>query len=110
MLSIIVLIRKIYEIKLFSLIEKIWIILFILSIIPGGYSISDSFSIQEGIILHPEIEVFSSPNTYSTKLFNVHEGLKINISDHSEGWYKIELIDGKIGWILDTDCRLLKTR
>ena len=104
------LVRKFFQIKYFKKIEIIWYVLFIISLIPGGYSILDTYTIQEGIIISPEVEVFSSPSSYSTKLFNVHEGLKINIQDQSDNWLEIELIDGKIGWIESSEIRLLKTR
>jgi uncharacterized protein YgiM (DUF1202 family) len=32
-------------------------------------------------------------------LFNIHEGTTFSILDSDGNWYKIELIDGKQGWI-----------
>ena len=47
----------------------------------------------------PKISVFSAPSNSSTKLFNIHEGLKVDIEDNDNYWVKIKLIDGKEGWI-----------
>ncbi|MCK4688942.1 MAG: SH3 domain-containing protein, partial [Candidatus Marinimicrobia bacterium] len=41
----------------------------------------------------------AAPQGGSTELFIVHEGSKVKILEQDGNWYKIELIDGKQGWI-----------
>ena len=62
---------------------------------------------QEGIIYNPEAAIFSAPSERSTKLFEIHEGLKVSITEQSEDWYQIELMDGKSGWLPADQLRLL---
>ena len=58
-------------------------------------------SINQGIINSVSIEARSEPNLISTRLFEVHEGLKVKVlaNQKYESWVKIELLDGKTGWI-----------
>jgi tetratricopeptide (TPR) repeat protein len=64
-------------------------------------------STKEGIIIKPIVEVRSEPNNYSTRLFQVHEGLKVEVDKNQNEWLQIELLDGKKGWILNKEIRLI---
>jgi len=92
-------IRKIYYVDLFQKFELVFYIILFISIFPGSFSIYDRYAIKEGIILPKQISVFSAPNISSTKLFNIHGGLKVDIKGNDHFWIKIKLIDGKEGWI-----------
>ena len=50
----------------------------------------------------------SSPflNTKNT-IFNIHEGTKVIIDENKKDWYQIELYDGKKGWVLGSQIRLI---
>lgn len=52
-----------------------------------------------GIVLAQTVNVKSSPDTKSSDSFILHEGTKVKVEDKLEGWNKIRLSDGKIGWI-----------
>ncbi|HPC35559.1 MAG TPA: tetratricopeptide repeat protein [Candidatus Marinimicrobia bacterium] len=56
-----------------------------------------------GIVLSEAVSSLSAPQAGSTELFIVHEGTKFKILDADENWIKIELIDGKQGWVPGTD-------
>lgn len=43
--------------------------------------------------------VKSAPNSGSTDIFLIHEGLKVEVKDKVDNWYKIRLSDGKSGWV-----------
>jgi uncharacterized protein YgiM (DUF1202 family) len=43
--------------------------------------------------------VKSSPSTDGNNLFEVHEGLKVQVIDTLNHWTEIRLSDGKQGWI-----------
>ncbi len=46
--------------------------------------------------------VKSSPNDDSNNLFELTEGIKVEITDSLNAWYNIKLSDGKQGWIKST--------
>lgn len=56
---------------------------------------------QEAIIMK-DCLIKSSPSETGTNLFEVHEGLKIEIQDSVNNYTEIRLADGKKGWI-DSD-------
>jgi len=62
---------------------------------------------QPAIVFSPEAEVKSEPNLRSTEAFELHEGTKVQVLDTVNNWKKIKLTDGKTGWILNTDIKML---
>jgi len=52
-----------------------------------------------GIVLDQVVNVKSSPDIKSSDAFILHEGIKVKVEDKLEGWNKIRLSDGKIGWL-----------
>jgi len=54
-----------------------------------------------GIVLDPELKVYSGPQTISTEVFVIHEGTKVQVEREQDNWYKIQLLDGKEGWVQD---------
>ena len=65
-------------------------------------------SVIQGIIYNIKVEARSEPNKFSTRLFEVHEGLKVSVNQTSDDWVEIELLDGKSGWIALSQIRLIK--
>lgn len=62
---------------------------------------------QPAIVFAQESQVKSEPNLRSTEAFLLHEGTKVQILDTVNNWKKIKLSDGKTGWILNQDIKLL---
>lgn len=56
---------------------------------------------NQAIIMNPTVTVKSTPNEASVDLFVLHEGAKVEILDHAEGWNKIKIANGSIGWLKD---------
>ena len=54
---------------------------------------------NEGIIIIPTITIKSSPSSSSVDLFVLHEGSKVKILDNADGWEKIKIANGSIGWL-----------
>ena len=54
---------------------------------------------DEAIIMTPTVTVKSSPADNSVDLFVLHEGAKVQISGTSNGWNKIKIADGSVGWL-----------
>ncbi len=60
------------------------------------------------IIFSEELAVKSEPNGRSSQVFVLHEGTKVNVMDTLNDWNKIQLLDGKIGWVPSSEIKLLK--
>ena len=82
--------------------------LFLLSLFFTLHSVYTDKSINHGIIYHSTVEARSEPNTFSIRLFEVHEGLKVSVNQSSEDWIEIELMDGKTGWVKNEQIRLIQ--
>ena len=59
---------------------------------------------DEAIITVGIVTAKSSPDDRSVDAFVIHEGLKVRVSDSVGEWVKITLADGKVGWILHSEC------
>ena len=60
------------------------------------------------IVFSEELTVKSEPNNRSSQAFLLHEGTKVYVLDELDDWKKIELIDGKTGWVPSGEIKLLK--
>ncbi|GAB5464886.1 MAG: tetratricopeptide repeat protein [Candidatus Kapaibacteriales bacterium] len=58
---------------------------------------------NEGIVLSDVSYAYSEPDNGSAQLFVVHEGTKAEIISVEEGYFKIKLPDGNVGWISQSD-------
>ncbi len=63
---------------------------------------------QPAIVFVAECLVKSEPNERSSEVFILHEGTKVQVLEGLEDYKKIELADGKIGWVQEDEIRLLK--
>ena len=52
------------------------------------------------IILQSEIPLLIAPDHSSKEVLRIHEGLKVKIVDQIGDWYKIELSNKEVGWVL----------
>jgi tetratricopeptide (TPR) repeat protein len=59
------------------------------------------------IIFSEKIEVRSEPNLGSEASFSLHEGTKVQIISRDSDWVRIEISDGKDGWIPNSDLKEL---
>ena len=84
------------------------ITIFFISLLLTFHSIWTYNSLNLGVIYSLKAEVRSEPNTFSTRLFEVHEGLKVSINQLENEWVEIELLDGKTGWITENQIRLIR--
>lgn len=60
------------------------------------------------IVFAQESKIKSDPNNRSEELFRLHEGTKVQVLETYDDWKKIELSDGKAGWLISEDVRMLK--
>lgn len=59
------------------------------------------------IIFAQKTEVKTEPNMSGSEAFVLHEGTKVQVLDTINNWKKIKLEDGKTGWIIASDLKLL---
>ncbi|TXD82721.1 SH3 domain-containing protein [Subsaximicrobium wynnwilliamsii] len=64
---------------------------------------------QPAIVFAKEAQIKSEPNLRSTEAFKLHEGTKVQVLDSVDNWKKIKLADGKTGWVMNEDIKLVKT-
>lgn len=62
---------------------------------------------RPAIVFAKETAIKSEPNLRSDEVFVLHEGTKVQVLDTVNNWKKIQLIDGKIGWIIAEDVKEL---
>lgn len=54
---------------------------------------------QEGVVFVKNVYVKSAPDQQSTDLFMLREGIKVALLQTEGEWQKIQLADGKVGWM-----------
>ena len=74
-------------------------LVFLLAIGFTGVKIYDHLANEEGIILSATAVVRTSPDEASDPVFTLHEGAKVQLVEHREDWMRIQLPDGKNGWL-----------
>jgi len=84
------------------------IVIFFVSLFLTIHSIWTDNSLSLGVIYATKVEAHSEPNVFSTRLFEVHEGLRVSINQAVDDWVEIELLDGKTGWIENNQIRLIR--
>ena len=108
LVSFSVTVSRILSVISLNYIPGIFSTLFFCSLFFTLHSIWTENSVHQGVIYYPTVEARSEPNTFSARLFEVHEGLKVSVSQTSKNWVEIELLDGKAGWIENHQIRLIQ--
>ena len=67
----------------------------------------ESLNDKPAIIFAESIEVKSEPSMGSEAAFILHEGTKVQIIGNDDDWVRIQVIDGKDGWMPATDLKPL---
>ncbi len=76
--------------------------LLVLALLAGTlfwFSAQDAKNRRYGIIMLHKVSVVSSPASDATQVFDLHEGTKVRVADHSGAYIKVSLPDGKVGWM-----------
>jgi tetratricopeptide (TPR) repeat protein len=63
---------------------------------------------KPAIVFAKETQIKNEPNLRSAEAFKLHEGTKVQVLDTVDNWKKIKIADGKTGWVLSEDIKLLK--
>jgi tetratricopeptide (TPR) repeat protein len=62
---------------------------------------------KEAIVFAKKTAVKNAPTLNSEEVFTLHEGTKVLVLDSLDNWKKIKLADGKLGWIIADEIKLL---
>lgn len=62
---------------------------------------------DEAVVTVPVSSVKSSPGSTDQSLFILHEGTKVAVMDSLGEWYRIELSDGRQGWLEAEDVEII---
>lgn len=96
--------------KRFSLVSSLSSILLSLVLLIFAFK-KDSIDkkYNPAIVFSQESLVRTDPNLSGEEAFRLHEGTKVQVLDTANNWTEILLVDGKTGWIVSEDIKLLKT-
>lgn len=62
---------------------------------------------REAIVFAEETEVRNAPTLNADEVFTLHEGTKVIVLDTIDDWKKIKIADGKQGWIIASELKLI---
>ena len=93
--------------KSFFITSIISFILLIVSIFITYNQFNYSKNNIEAIVFAEKTEVRNAPTLNSDEVFTLHEGTKVFVLDGVDNWKKIKLADGKLGWIIADEIKLL---
>lgn len=83
-------------------------VLFLIGSIVMAFQLySDNLNDKPAIIFAEAVQVKSGPTLGSTDAFKLHEGTKVQIIGSEDDWVRIQLVDGKDGWIPTTELKAL---
>ena len=91
--------RKIGVRKLGFFTGVVFLLAFALSVIFAAQLKRASETQDQAIIMAPTVTVKSSPNEVSVDLFVLHEGTKVTVLETSNGWNKVKIANGSVGWL-----------
>lgn len=91
--------RKIGVRKLGFFAGVVFLLAFALSVVFAVQQKHASETQDQAIIMAPTVTVKSSPNATSIDLFVLHEGTKVTVLESSNGWNKVKIANGSVGWL-----------
>jgi tetratricopeptide (TPR) repeat protein len=68
---------------------------------------SDFTDHNSAIIMKPVSSIKSSPDNSGKTLFILHEGTKVKVLEQIGGWQRVELSDGRQGWVTSVDMEII---
>ena len=83
----------------------IMLVILVLSVLFAAQLKREALTDDHAIVMTPTVTVKSSPNEASVDLFVLHEGTKVTLLDEADGWNKIKIANGSIGWLPEQSMR-----
>ena len=82
-------------------------LMFVVSVLFAFDLRGDVTSEDSGIVMLPVSSVKSSPADNGKSVFILHEGTKVEILDRLGDWVKVEIADGRQGWMPASDMEVI---
>lgn len=93
--------------RIFFTLASLSLLLMIASVSFAYSAFAKANNDNPAIVFASETEVKSEPSLGSTLVFKLHEGTKVQVLEEVNNWNRIQLIDGKTGWLPSDDIKLL---
>ncbi len=68
---------------------------------------SEAMSGDEAVVMAPVVSVKGAPNANDQSLFILHEGTVVEVVDEVGSWKRIEIADGRQGWVEDRNIEII---
>lgn len=81
--------------------------LFLLSVLCAASGKSEAMNEDSAIVVQPVSTVRSSPGDGGKAVFILHEGTRVRLLDELGSWWKVEIADGRQGWIESSDAEII---
>jgi hypothetical protein len=85
-------------------------VVFLFSIFALLFSVSlkrNATSDDTAIVMVPVSNIKSAPNSTGNNLFILHEGSKVQILEQAGKWCRVEIADGRQGWMQTGDVEVI---
>ncbi len=89
---------------LFGMLTAAWLVI---SAVFYGINSYRSSATVYAIVMSDVSNIKSAPDKKGGDAFVLHTGVKVQVLDSVNGWKKIRLADGKIGWIQEQECETI---
>lgn len=73
----------------------------------AAWTHSQSFNSTDAIVMHDAVKAKSAPDDGAKDLFELKEGMKVKVLDATSQFGKVQLSDGKTGWVPVNEIRRL---
>lgn len=93
--------------RFYFILSSLSFVLLIVSFLITYNQYSFSKNNKVAIVFAEKTEVRNAPTLNSEEVFTLHEGTKVIVLDAIDDWKKIKLADGKLGWIIASEIKLL---
>ena len=80
----------------------------IVSVVFAFIQYGDFKADRPAIVFSDEAIIKSEPNERRREVFTLHEGTKVNVLEELNNYHKIQIADGKTGWVPKESIKLLK--
>lgn len=97
--------RRIGVRKLGFFMGLVFLMVFAVSVVFSAQLKHAAITQDQAIIMSPTVTVKSSPSDASVDLFVLHEGSKVSVLEQSNGWNKVRIANGSLGWLPEASMR-----
>lgn len=106
-ISVYYLVSKSVQKRIFFIVGSVFLLCSIITNVFAYIQFDVVHDSNYAVVYVPETSVKSEPNASGSEVFMLHEGTKVKLLSELNGWQKIKLADGKVGWLPDPDVKKL---